>query len=404
MASCLSVPRNDGLQPSILDVTAGKSSLLEGDQRNATVIANEQQHIRRRDRRRRTGRQHSRGAARTRQTSRHSFRARKVSAFSYRRVGVAIQHEGIYPARVKRQIFERWLLKKIWRRDHGRVLRHWTKFYFKDGYRSQTDHAYQVTRSDFDKVLLDHAAESGAEVHEQTVVSNVMFRADEVLLSYKSVSCNEVGSVRCADRTSQRDVPTTEGEVRARYLVDASGRTSVLGIQFKIKKTYDHLQKLSIFAHYDGAWRPEGIDGVEGDRPYPIFFVAIVCFCLTNCASVTPHQFSEPAAGWQTKNGQVMYRTAKATLIGEAIVRLSKTGDFDLTVSKGPGITLLSLRQDAEFAEFNASITGQHWSGSTASAPPRLRGWLGLRDQFLRAPNQKTLRYVSGSETFLFRF
>ena len=43
-----------------------------------------------------------------------------------------------------------------------------TKFYFKDGYRSQTDHAYQVTRSDFDKVLLDHAAESGAEVHEQT--------------------------------------------------------------------------------------------------------------------------------------------------------------------------------------------------------------------------------------------
>ena len=32
-----------------------------------------------------------------------------------------------------------------------------TKFYFKDGYRSQTDHAYQVTRGDFDKVLLDHA-------------------------------------------------------------------------------------------------------------------------------------------------------------------------------------------------------------------------------------------------------
>jgi len=27
-----------------------------------------------------------------------------------------------------------------------------------------------------------------------------------------------------------------------------------------------------------------------------------------------------------------------------------------------------------------------------------------LRDQFLRAPNQKTLRYVTGSETFVFRF
>src|SRR6201981_4192626 len=55
-----------------------------------------------------------------------------------------------------------------------------TKFYFKDGYRSQTDHAYQVTRGDFDKVLLDHAAESGAEVHEQTAVEEVALSNDGV--------------------------------------------------------------------------------------------------------------------------------------------------------------------------------------------------------------------------------
>jgi hypothetical protein len=99
-----------------------------------------------------------------------------------------------------------------------------------------------------------------------------------------------------------------------------------------------------------------------------------------------------------------MYRTAKATLIGEALARFSNTGDFELTVSKGPGITLLSLRQDAGFAEFNANFTGQRWSGPTAQAPSQLRGWLSLRDQFLRAPNEKTLRYVSGNEAFLFRF
>jgi flavin-dependent dehydrogenase len=116
-----------------------------------------------------------------------------------------------------------------------------TKFYFKDGYRSQTDHAYQVTRGDFDKVLLDHAAECGAEVHEETSVSRVEFSKDVVELGI-----NWNGSSRT---------------VRARYVIDASGRTSVLGRQFKIKKTYDHLQKLSIFAHYDGVWRSEGIDG-----------------------------------------------------------------------------------------------------------------------------------------------
>jgi len=116
-----------------------------------------------------------------------------------------------------------------------------TKFYFKDGYRSQTDHAYQVTRGDFDKVLLDHAVECGAEVHEETSVDQVEFSNDEVELGIK---CN--GSFH---------------SIRARYVIDASGRTSVLGRKFKIKKTYNHLQKLSIFAHYDGVWRAEGIDG-----------------------------------------------------------------------------------------------------------------------------------------------
>jgi hypothetical protein len=130
----------------------------------------------------------------------------------------------------------------------------------------------------------------------------------------------------------------------------------------------------------------------------------ITAVCLTSCATVSPHQFAEPAAGWQTKTGQLMYRTVKATLIGEALVRFSKTGDFELTVSKGPGITLLSLRQNADFAEFNATLTGQRWSGPTTQAPPQLHGWLALRDEFLRAPNQKTLRYVSDGETFLFRF
>jgi flavin-dependent dehydrogenase len=116
-----------------------------------------------------------------------------------------------------------------------------TKFYFKDGYGSQTDHAYQVTRGDFDKVMLDHAAECGAEVHEETSVDRVEFPTDAVDLSVKSNGASR--------------------GVRARYVIDASGRTSVLGRQFKIKKTYDHLHKLSIFAHYDGVWRAEGIDG-----------------------------------------------------------------------------------------------------------------------------------------------
>ena len=116
-----------------------------------------------------------------------------------------------------------------------------TKFYFKDAYRSQTDHAYQVTRADFDKVLLDHAAENGADVREETSVETVAFPNDHVDLTLRT----RAGSLKT---------------VQARYVVDASGRNSVLGNHFKIRKNYDHLQKLSLFAHYDGVWRPDGID------------------------------------------------------------------------------------------------------------------------------------------------
>jgi hypothetical protein len=133
-------------------------------------------------------------------------------------------------------------------------------------------------------------------------------------------------------------------------------------------------------------------------------FLTIASFCVTSCATISHHKFSEPAIGWQTKNGQLMYRAPNTTLIGEALVRFSKTGDFELTLSKGPGITLLSLRQDATSAEIKGGLAGQGWSGPVAQAPSQLRGWLGLRDQFLLAPDRKTLRYTSGNETFVFRF
>ena len=117
------------------------------------------------------------------------------------------------------------------------------KFYFEDGFRSQTDRSYQVTRADFDKVLLDHAAESGAEVREETGVDKVDFAEDGATLVI-----------------SQKGNGGTE-EIRARYVIDASGRNSVLGAKFKLKKNYDHLQKVSVFAHYDGMIRAEGRDG-----------------------------------------------------------------------------------------------------------------------------------------------
>ena len=135
------------------------------------------------------------------------------------------------------------------------------KFYFKDAYRSQTDHSFQVVRSEFDKLLLDHARENGAEVREETSVERVEFTDTGVTLNWREVQrSKENGAGTTASKSSPNGF-ARQGQISARYLIDASGRNSLLGTKFNLKKTYRHLQKLSIFAHYDGMTRAEGIDG-----------------------------------------------------------------------------------------------------------------------------------------------
>jgi flavin-dependent dehydrogenase len=115
------------------------------------------------------------------------------------------------------------------------------KFYFKDGFRSQRDRAYQVTRSEFDKLLLDHSRENGAEVHEETEVTRLDFLDDRVKIDIEASG-------------------GAKSTVEARYLLDCSGRQTLLGGLFDLKHTYDHLQKFSVFAHYDNVDRLPGKD------------------------------------------------------------------------------------------------------------------------------------------------
>ncbi len=112
-----------------------------------------------------------------------------------------------------------------------------TRFLFSDVFRCKYPTAYQVERSMFDKLLLDHAAESGCHVTQGTSVTDVAFDPDGV--------------------TIQLD----DNQVRARYLIDCSGRNSLIGSRFKLRQNYPHLRKFSLFAHFEGVDREPGIDG-----------------------------------------------------------------------------------------------------------------------------------------------
>jgi hypothetical protein len=132
-------------------------------------------------------------------------------------------------------------------------------------------------------------------------------------------------------------------------------------------------------------------------------FLAVLTVHVASCATTSTHQFAPPTSDWQTRNGQLLYRTPKTTVIGEAFVRFSSAGDFELTFSKGP-VTLLVLRQDQKFADVKGPLAGRGWSGTVESAPQQLHGWLELRDEIVRAKGRRQVRHVSGSEMLLFRF
>src|SRR5260370_20881208 len=136
------------------------------------------------------------------------------------------------------------------------------------------------------------------------------------------------------------------------------------------------------------------------NRPYLLAFLV----AITSCATPSPHEFAEARADWQTRSGQLLYRNPKTTVIGDVIVRFSRNGDFELTFSKGPGVNLLFLRQDASFAEVSGPLAGRGWSGPIDHAPPPLRAWLELRNKIVQSKDRHQVRHVSGSETFVFRF
>ncbi len=131
--------------------------------------------------------------------------------------------------------------------------------------------------------------------------------------------------------------------------------------------------------------------------------VTMIAFGLTSCQTIR-HHFLDPSRDWQARNGQLLYRGKKTTLIGEVLVRFSKAGDLELTFTKGPGIVLLELRQDANFGGVKGPLARGGWSGPSAHAPARLRGWLQLRELLMASGEKTSVRHSVGGETFIFRF
>lgn len=110
-------------------------------------------------------------------------------------------------------------------------------FYFQDG-RPWPMYAYQVPRAEFDTLLLDNARQHGVQVHQPASVASVDFDAEGATLTVE-----EGGQAR---------------PVRARFVVDASGRDGFLATRLGRRTRIPNLGKVALFAHFKGAARMSG--------------------------------------------------------------------------------------------------------------------------------------------------
>ena len=103
--------------------------------------------------------------------------------------------------------------------------------------------SFQVVRSEFDRILLDHARASGVDVREGHQVTDVQF-----------VDGRAVG---VAYRTDEG----VEGFVQASWVVDASGQAALLGHALELREWDDFFRNLAIYGYFEGAARlPEPDD------------------------------------------------------------------------------------------------------------------------------------------------
>lgn len=101
--------------------------------------------------------------------------------------------------------------------------------------------AFQVTRSEFDQILLENAQDKGATVLEETEVEDFNVSSDRALVRVKGENGNTDGK-----------------QYSARFLIDASGRDTFLSSKLGTKKRDPRHNSAAVFNHFSGVPTRDG--------------------------------------------------------------------------------------------------------------------------------------------------
>lgn len=113
----------------------------------------------------------------------------------------------------------------------GRPAEPWSFFFGEDP--GGRPYAYHVVRSQFDEILLRHAARLGVEVREG----------------------HRVHAVRASDQVTVA-ATADDGQqtaMSARYVIDASGQAALLGVRDRLREYNPFFKNLAVFGYFEGA-------------------------------------------------------------------------------------------------------------------------------------------------------
>lgn len=116
-------------------------------------------------------------------------------------------------------------------------------FYFFEGVHNESAVTWQVTRAVFDKMLIEHAAEQGAAVHQGVAVKQVLFEGD------KATGVE----VQMKDGARQ--------SFFAKVIVDATGQSAMLSNRFRWRVRDPKLKKAVLYSYFKGAHREKDLNG-----------------------------------------------------------------------------------------------------------------------------------------------
>jgi len=116
-------------------------------------------------------------------------------------------------------------------------------FYFFEAVHHESAVTWQVTRAKFDELLINHAADQGAVVHQGVQVKQVLFEEDRA-----------VGvEVQMQDGTREKFF--------AKVVVDATGQTAMLSNRFRWRVRDPKLKKAVLYSYFKGAHREPDLNG-----------------------------------------------------------------------------------------------------------------------------------------------